>query len=395
MDEVWEAAFKKWTGTLKDEWSEDAIRLAKSLGLYRENYEPERYRRFLDEEVQALLTDHHKNKSNSVTQEQVDAATEYLTWESFDDKEWDKLQARELPTDKIKATDGETILGTLETYLERRNWTREKSKDTARRQIKRFTDMVGNLKLTELEKIHAYKYAQAMNDAGYAHKTIRSSVSAVASMLDHFEQWGFLKISPFVNLKLSNYGTASQSYLPLERQELHQLFKQDMDVQERLLLSILITTGMRLDEAALLTWERVKEIDGIRFFSLIQSGSEEVIVKNSQSRRLVALPDCLILPERATGRLFDYKLDKDGKAENAASRALMKAVRRVTTDKLKAVHSLRGNLKDLLRDAGIPKEINDFITGHSQGGDAGKYGSGPSLETKYKAVNSVAHPWLA
>ena len=47
----------------------------------------------------------------------------------------------------------DTVQGMLEMYLERRNWTREKSKDTARRQIKRFIDMVGNLKLSELEKI--------------------------------------------------------------------------------------------------------------------------------------------------------------------------------------------------------------------------------------------------
>jgi hypothetical protein len=72
----------------------------------------------------------------------------------------------------------------------------------------------------------------------------------------------------------------------------------------------------------------------------------------------------------------------------------MKVVRHVTIDKLKVVHSLRGTLKDLLRDVGISKEINDFITGHSQVGSGGDYGNGPSLETKYKAVNSVCHPWL-
>jgi len=197
-----------------------------------------------------------------------------------------------------------------------------------------------------------------------------------------------------VNLKLANYGTAAKSYRPFDKQELHQIFSLDMPAQERTLLSILITTGMRLDEAALLTWERVKEVDGIRYISLFEEGSDAVIVKNSQSNRLVALPDCLTLPETTSGRLFDYRVDKDGKAENAASRALMKVIRQVTDDKMKVVHSLRGTLKDLLRDAGVTKEVNDFITGHSQGDEAGKYGSGPSLETKYKAVNAVDHPWL-
>ena len=40
------------------------------------------------------------------------------------------------------------------------------------------------------------------------------------------------------------------------------IFVQDMVQQERLLLSLLIVTGMRIDEAALLTWEQYQEIDG-------------------------------------------------------------------------------------------------------------------------------------
>jgi hypothetical protein len=52
-------------------------------------------------------------------------------------------------------------------------------------------------------------------------------------------------------------------------------------------------------------------------------------------------------------------------------------------------------LKDLLRDADVSKELNDFITGHSSGDVAGKYGSGFSLQKRYVAINSVKHPWLS
>jgi integrase len=381
MDEVWEDAFKVWEESAKDEWKGHATRFGQELGL-REGFDTERHRKYLEEEMHNVLRDHFGKGTKDLDFE-VTTALHLLT------------SPRVAKPRSAKATEGDTLQGLLEMYLERRNWNREKSKETAGRQINRFIDMVGNLKLTELEKTHAYAYAQAMDDVGYAHKTIRSSVSAVSSMLEKFEQWGLLKLSPFVNLKLSDYGTAAKKYLPFDKQELHQLFKLTMNNQERLLLSILITTGMRLDEAALLSWGRVTEVDGIRCVSLIDDGSGEVIVKNTQSNRLIALPDCLTLPNRATGRLFDYKVDKDGKAENAASKALMKVVRHVTKDKLKVVHSLRGTLKDLLRDAGVSKEINDFITGHSQVGGGGDYGLGPSLETKYKAVNSVAQPWLA
>ena len=34
---------------------------------------------------------------------------------------------------------------------------------------------------------------------------------------------------------------------------------------------------------------------------------------------------------------------------------------------MQVTHSFRGNLKDMLRDAGVSKELNNYITGHAQG----------------------------
>jgi hypothetical protein len=143
-----------------------------------------------------------------------------------------------------------------------------------------------------------------------------------------------------------------------------------------------------------LRWDQVRKEDGIRYFSLIDGENGNVIVKNQGSLRKVPLPDVLELPKRGEGRLFTYSLDADGKAQGDASKRLMKHVRKVTKMKTKAVHSIRGNLKDFLRDADVSKELNDFITGHSSGDVAGKYGSGFSLQKRYEAINSVQHPWL-
>ena len=48
------------------------------------------------------------------------------------------------------------------------------------------------------------------------------------------------------------------------------------------------------------------------------------------------------------------------------------------TDTRKTFHSLRHTFKDLCRDAGIPKEIHDRLTGHvsSDVGDGYGHGSG-------------------
>jgi integrase len=177
-----------------------------------------------------------------------------------------------------------------------------------------------------------------------------------------------------------------------------------MNVREHLLFSFLVTTGCRLDEAALLCWENiVRHEDGFHYIDLTKA-----IVKNQGSKRLLPIPDCLqtVLPttgQQATvqgllpspdDRLFDYSLDADGKASRAASQALGRQIAKIKADKDQVTHSLRGNLKDMLRDVGVSKEINDYITGHSQGDVASQYGSGPSIKLRYEALNKVKHPYL-
>ncbi len=66
----------------------------------------------------------------------------------------------------------------------------------------------------------------------------------------------------------------------------------------------------------------------------------------------------------------------------------------MTGEKAKVVHSLRGNFKDALRDVGVSKEINDFITGHGSGDVAGEYGSGPSLKVRKEALDRVSFSGL-
>lgn len=274
-------------------------------------------------------------------------------------------------------------------YLTGRTWDRKGTAREAERHIRRFIEIIGDLPLADLKKQHAYQFAETLDRQGYANKTVTTGLSYVSRMLVWWEQKGLLATNPLSGLKLNNYGKKSEKYRPLDKGMLTQLFSLPMHDQERLMFSILVTTGMRLDEAALLTWENVKEEDGITFFDLRDS-----IVKNDGSQRMVPVPDCLKLPQRSKGRLFNYELNDDGKTDNGASRKLNRIIDKVIDQKGYVVHSLRGTLKTLLRDAGVPKELNDYITGHSSGDVAGKYGEGHSLGHRLKALNSVDHPWL-
>ena len=71
---------------------------------------------------------------------------------------------------------------------------------------------------------------------------------------------------------------------------------------------------MRPSEAGNLTWERFNdtEHEGISYFTTMDTTEEKVRVKNAGSKRLVPFHPDLQLPERSTGRLFDYEKNEDG-----------------------------------------------------------------------------------
>ena len=67
--------------------------------------------------------------------------------------------------------------------------------------------------------------------------------------------------------------------MPFSKNQLHSLFKLNLSARDRLLLTILITTGMRLHEAALLDWNNVKKHEAGFIFFDTRFG----IVKNTGS----------------------------------------------------------------------------------------------------------------
>ena len=131
------------------------------------------------------------------------------------------------------------------------------------------------------------------------------------------------------------------------------------------------------------------------------------LVKNDKfSARLVALPDCLSLPKKAMGKLFNFKLDDDGKSAKDVSRYLNeKYLHRVRFDKnddRKVVHSLRHSLSGLLQKLVTTPSFEhlDWITEHDM--ERAKtaserkrtYNQDIDLSIKYEIVNRVKHPWL-
>jgi integrase len=259
---------------------------------------------------------------------------------------------------------------------------------------------MGDLPLQDVEQTTVYGFMDKQLEARHdvSARVLKDNNWSLRKFFKFCIERGYVKINPLADIDVGRRGMPGQTHLNYTKDELHTIFSHNWKPQERLLLSILITTGMRLSEAANLSWERFSEdhdgIQGMRCFSLLNTSDEIVAVKNKGSMRIIPLHPDLVLPPKVTGRLFDYKLNEDGLSSHDAGRAINPTLQKLVPHPQKMAHSFRGTLKELLRDAGVSKEISDFYTGHSSGDVAGTSYGGVGVDTRYNEISKVRHPWL-
>ena len=274
---------------------------------------------------------------------------------------------------------------------------REDTRRKKKRGVRYFIKLVGNLPLQEIRKSSPRVFADKLiaDNRDIYNKTINDHFSAMRQLCRYLCDYEIIESNPFLGFETKKFGKKSESWLPYTKEELFEIFNYDWAEQEYLLLSILITTGMRLNEATSLTWERFNdtEFQGIRYFTTIDTDLELVRLKNDGSKRIVPLHSDLILPPKGTGRLFDYYVFEES-SSTSAGEAINPTLKKLVPHRLKSAHSLRGTLKGLLRDADVTKEINDFYTGHGQGDASSKSYGAISVPKRFEAINAVRHPWL-
>lgn len=281
-----------------------------------------------------------------------------------------------------------------------------KSGDTAesqrRKACERAIEFIGDLPVVEYDRAHAYDWAKSMHEAGVSSAQIKKMIRYAAGVLECATTVRgsngavALKANPWQSLDLRDFGKKQESYLPFTSDELEKIFAQEMPQQEFKLLCMMVTTGMRLDEAALMTWERIISVHEVLCFSLRKKDGDDVRVKNKAAERLIPVPPILfpIIGERSTGRLFEYPLDSKGKAQTKASDAVMPILRNISKNKLKVAHSLRGNFKDLLREYEAPLEEANYLMGHTLPGMGSIYGEGPPVKNLKPIIDRIKHPWI-
>lgn len=113
-------------------------------------------------------------------------------------------------------------------------------------------------------------------------------------------------------------------------------------------------------------------------------------MKNKGSKRDVPLHPDLVLPKKASGRLFDYLKDEDGKCSTDIGHKLNPTLERLVSHPQKSIRSFRKSFKIMMRDAGVNEEVHDAITGHKETVSSSRknYG-GMGMKIKFEAISKL------
>ena len=263
------------------------------------------------------------------------------------------------------------------------------------------TELLGEKKtLVGITRQDALSYRDRLFAKGKAPGTVKKYIEIAHAVFQvALVSKEFNKANPFRRLPVNDDMLERDKRLPLKASEIRLLLGQRKRMNTELadILTLLVHTGARLGEISGLAVDDFDAGlgDDLAFINICPNSIRRL--KTRSSRRQVPLThEALLAVQAALARLpkpskvempLFPRYGRDG-GSDAASAALMKVLRRAgITDKRKAIHSIRHSMKDALRAVECPEDLRDAIQGHSHQTVAASYGSGHTVEAKYK--------WLA
>ena len=283
----------------------------------------------------------------------------------------------------------------------------------ARTAIRRLKSVVGEVSAGQIQKIQAVAFKDALIDEGLAYATIIKNVGLIKSMFDLGYRNELIVSNPFKDLKLVKPARRDKPRLSFTSDDLKLIFQSPVFCQGQRpkggagqaavwIPLIGLMTGMRLEEIGQLRASDIKLQDDIWYFDLDHVPEEGRWLKNESSRRQIPVHPRLIelgflaLVQASNGRLFPHLCSAGARQLTASwSQWFGRYLRQVIgiSDTRKTFHSFRHTFKDLCRDAGIPKDLHDRITGHMSSDVGDGYGASTyPIRPLAQAVRQIVLP---
>ena len=293
------------------------------------------------------------------------------------------------------ATDEELTSYTLETWFA--EWLRRKSRDSSKATMARYKSHADaflawlgvDRRKKPLESVtpqHVREWRESLQDAGRAGKTVLSYVKDLGAIYRAAMREGIVSFNPCGTAIADTDTGDSQERKPFTLAEVRKLVKAAPSEEWRGMILVAAFTGLRLGDAARLSWEAV-DLDAKKI-TLIPS-------KTKRKKREVHIPihpDLLayllaapvaddspaasVFPKLAktpvngqaglsdtfTGIMSAAGVDR-GKPSRVLEEGQDKGKGRITWEK--GFHSLRHTFTSWLRNAGVSEEDRMALTGHS------------------------------
>lgn len=201
--------------------------------------------------------------------------------------------------------------------------------------------------------------------------------------------------NPFSDLRRRlTVGKNVQGFLPWQADELNRLFDpppRRQDVIEVVLVALY--TGMRLDEIASMTFDQLREDEGIPYVQVEDA-------KTPAGNRQVPLHPALGWLSARSGKPDERvwpKFNTEGPGAKAGADASKEFSRfklaRGFTDRRKTFHAFRKNVTQIMERAGVPENEWAQVLGHERGFTYGRYSpEGITLAQKARLIALINYP---
>jgi len=244
-------------------------------------------------------------------------------------------------------------------------------------------------------------------------KSINKHLAALSAVFNYAVKHEYREVNPASCMAVRK--SREQARVPYDLNDIRRIFGTLLSVredwkEEEWIPLLALFTGCRMEEIGQLLITDIKEEGGIPFISI--SGADEqghIVkrVKTASSVRVVPIHPtlmelgflCYVALQRAEGaeRVFPNLKLHEGKWTIYFSKWWGRQRKRFgILDSRKCFHSFRHAFKDACRAAGVPEDIHDALTGHSNGSVGRSYGNGHSLPVLHQWLSKVTWdvPWL-
>jgi integrase len=252
-------------------------------------------------------------------------------------------------------------------------------------------ERVGDLPLESYTRDHARTVRDHLLSRKTKTTTVRRRLRTINAFFTHgIEEAGHTFASPFARLKLPKEGEDAATRVSFSTDELRTIARaaKEQDDEIRHIVAMLLDTGARLGEIVGLQAADLRLHDAVPHVLIRPDRAKDRTLKTPQSIRRVPLVGLALWgANRASAGMSEgqkwvyprYAADRNIRATHA-SNTINKWLRRVIGAD-KTAHSLRHSMRDRLRAAAVPGELQDLIGGWGSLTVGQRYGEGYPLET--------------